>query len=73
MKEVCTFIHLPLSSARSHTDTLHVTRYTLHVAGGDQAWRRCFMKAARIHHPDKGGDAEEFKKLNACNELLKAF
>jgi hypothetical protein len=31
------------------------------------------MKAARIHHPDKNGDAEEFKKLNACNGLLKAF
>ena len=30
-----------------------------------------YLKGARKHNPDKGGDSEQFKKISAANELLK--
>lgn len=32
--------------------------------------KRAFRKLAGIHHPDKGGDAEEFKKIQSAYEVL---
>jgi len=32
--------------------------------------KKAFHKAARIHHPDKGGDADKFKEINAAYEVL---
>ena len=32
--------------------------------------RKAYLKLCLKYHPDKGGDAEEFKKLNAAYELL---
>lgn len=34
--------------------------------------KKAFHKLAHIHHPDKGGDAEMFKKINnAYQSLMK--
>lgn len=32
--------------------------------------KRNFHKAAHVHHPDKGGDAEIFKKISAAYAIL---
>jgi molecular chaperone DnaJ len=32
--------------------------------------KKAFRSAAKTHHPDKGGDAEEFKKINEAYEVL---
>jgi molecular chaperone DnaJ len=32
--------------------------------------KKAFRSAAKKHHPDKGGDAEEFKKINEAYEVL---
>lgn len=32
--------------------------------------KKAFRSLAKIHHPDKGGNAEEFKKINEANEVL---
>jgi DnaJ-class molecular chaperone len=32
--------------------------------------RKAYLRLSKTHHPDKGGDAEEFKKINKANEIL---
>jgi hypothetical protein len=32
--------------------------------------KRAYKKMAKIHHPDVGGDAEKFKKLNAAHQQM---
>lgn len=32
--------------------------------------KKAYRALARINHPDKGGDAEEFKKINQAHEIL---
>jgi hypothetical protein len=32
--------------------------------------KKCYRPSAIIHHPDRGGTEEQFKKLGACNELF---
>jgi len=32
--------------------------------------RRAYLKLSKTHHPDKGGDADMFKKINAAYEIL---
>lgn len=32
--------------------------------------KKAFHRLAHIHHPDKGGDAEEFKRINAAYTFL---
>jgi DnaJ-class molecular chaperone len=32
--------------------------------------KRAFRQQARIHHPDKGGDAERFREVNEAYETL---
>lgn len=32
--------------------------------------KSAYKKLAKVHHPDVGGDAEEFKKLNAAHEQM---
>lgn len=32
--------------------------------------KKAFMKFAKEHHPDKGGDAEKFKEYQAAYEVL---
>lgn len=36
----------------------------------NKKWKRCYHDTARTAHPDKGGDEETFKALNACNEYV---
>ncbi len=38
-------------------------------ASGDEI-RRAYKDLSRIHHPDKGGNEEIFKKVNRANEIL---
>lgn len=40
-----------------------------HKATQDEI-RKAFKKLAIKHHPDRGGDAEKFKEVNAANEIL---
>ena len=35
--------------------------------------KKAFHKQALKHHPDKGGDIEEFKKIQAAYDLLKKY
>lgn len=35
--------------------------------------KRAFHKLAHIHHPDKGGDAEKFKKISHAYQILKDY
>lgn len=32
--------------------------------------RKAFKKLAVKHHPDRGGDADKFKEINAAHEVL---
>ena len=36
----------------------------------DEEWKKCFRRNALIHHPDKGGEQENFKELNNCNSMM---
>lgn len=33
--------------------------------------KQAFFKLAKVHHPDKGGKEEEFKKINEAYQWLK--
>ena len=35
--------------------------------------KKAFRKQALKHHPDKGGDIEEFNKVRAAYDLLKTY
>ena len=35
--------------------------------------KKAFHKQALKHHPDKGGDIEEFKKIQAAYDMLKMY
>ena len=37
----------------------------------EEIWKTCYKRNARIYHPDKGGDAEIFKKLSNCNDMME--
>ncbi len=37
----------------------------------DEEWKKCFKRNIFIHHPDKGGEEENFKELNNCNAMVK--
>ncbi len=32
--------------------------------------KKAFFKLAHIHHPDKGGDEKEFKRINSAYQFL---
>ncbi len=32
--------------------------------------RKAFLRLAKIHHPDKGGDEKKFKEINSAHEIL---
>lgn len=37
----------------------------------EEEWKKCFKRNIFIHHPDKGGEEENFKELNNCNAMVK--
>jgi hypothetical protein len=61
------FIYGGASMPRADAVTEASCRKKFCPVGG--TWRKCYRKAALKHHPDKGGDEEEFKKLGSCNEV----
>lgn len=32
--------------------------------------KKAYKRLSRVHHPDRGGDAEKFKEINEANEIL---
>ena len=53
---------------------LQVARQTLGVSADADAdaIKRAYRNLARVHHPDAGGDAEQFNRVAAAYELLTA-
>ena len=37
----------------------------------DEEWKKGCKRNIFIHHPDKGGEEENFKELNNCNAMVK--
>jgi DnaJ-class molecular chaperone len=52
-------------SAKSLYDTLGVSK-----SDTCTAIKKAYLKLARIHHPDKGGDAEKFKEITKASDIL---
>ena len=52
-------------SARSLYDILGVSK-----SDTCTAIKKAYLKLARIHHPDKGGDAEKFKEITKASDIL---
>ena len=52
-------------SAKSLYDTLGVSK-----SDSCTAIKKAYLKLARIHHPDKGGDAEKFKEITKASDIL---
>ena len=52
-------------SAKSLYDILGVTK-----SDSCTAIKKAYLKLARIHHPDKGGDAEKFKEITKASDIL---
>lgn len=58
-----------------HEDMFAQSLKILELAKGS-TWeevKAAYKKLALIHHPDKGGDAEEFKKINAAYSYLDSY
>ena len=36
----------------------------------NKTWRQCYIRQAKLNHPDRGGDKSTMEELNNCNELL---
>ena len=36
----------------------------------DENWKKCFKRNSLLLHPDKGGNAEEWKILSNCNDFV---
>jgi hypothetical protein len=41
------------------------------LASTDEAVNQAYRYKAKLHHPDKGGDEESFRKLGACVALIR--
>lgn len=52
--------------AREFTEALNVLNITFDTSKKDA--RRAFMRLARLHHPDKGGNTATFQRLTAAYE-----
>ena len=52
-------------SAKSLYDTLGVSK-----SDTCTAIKKAYLKLTRIHHPDKGGDAEKFKEITKASDIL---
>ena len=52
--------------AREFTEALNVLNITFDTSKKDA--RRAFMRLARMHHPDKGGNTATFQRLTAAYE-----
>jgi DnaJ-class molecular chaperone len=52
-------------STKSLYDTLGVSKSDTCIA-----IKKAYLKLARIHHPDKGGDAEKFKEITKASDIL---
>jgi curved DNA-binding protein CbpA len=42
----------------------------LEVGASPQAIKRAYWRLAKTHHPDLGGDAEAFRRIDAAYRLL---
>ena len=51
--------------AKSLYEVLGVTK-----ADSCSAIKKAYLKLARVHHPDKGGDAETFKEITRASDIL---
>lgn len=55
----------PSTQARNPHEVLGVPK-----GASEAEIRKAYLNSARIHHPDKGGDAEAFKELRNAYEAL---
>ncbi len=55
--------------AESDNNELYGVLGVAKEATQDEIWK-AFKKLAIKHHPDRGGDADKFKEINAAHEVL---
>jgi DnaJ-class molecular chaperone len=58
-----------MAAADIHSGNLYERLGVPREAGVDEI-RRAYKDLARVKHPDRGGDAEEFKKIQEAHEVL---
>ena len=52
-----------------HTKDYYAILWVAQTASPEEI-KKAFRSAAMKHHPDKGGDAEEFKKINEAHQVI---
>ena len=60
----------PRKSYDADPNTQHYNTLGLHPGASQDEVRKAYKKLAMKHHPDKGGDAEVFKKINNAHHIL---
>lgn len=66
-KSLCSSTRLDATASTSDDYSILHLRRTAPMVIVEAAWRAL----AKIHHPDRGGDPEEFKRISAAYERIK--
>jgi len=51
-------------------ERLHIKMEELYAGGQVERIKAAYKRLAKVHHPDMGGDAEKFKKLNEAHQQM---
>jgi len=57
-------------SERASVKMLRLKMEELHAEGSFAKIKSAYKRLAKVHHPDMGGDAEKFKKLNEAHQQM---
>lgn len=63
---------MPMGAAMTFEDACRVLGLDPTLAVGGEAVRQAFKHLSKTHHPDAGGDPEEFRSLVTARDLLLA-